>query len=78
MHLYPFASSELVLIEVVGFPTPHENDSEDCLHFCEGERSSSPSTEFEPLLAGPYLVAFDHDQESILSFHDKSLEIENS
>jgi hypothetical protein len=58
--------------------TPHENDSEDCLHFREGERSSSLSTEFEPLPAGLYLVVSDHDRETISSFHDKYLEIENS
>jgi hypothetical protein len=78
MHVSPFASSELVLIEVVDFATPHENDSEHFLHFCEGEQSSSLSTEFEPLPAGPYLVAFDHDPESISSFHDESFEIEDS
>jgi hypothetical protein len=37
MHVSPFASSEPILIEVVDFPTPHENDSEDSFHFCEGE-----------------------------------------
>jgi hypothetical protein len=42
VHVSSFVSSESVLIEVVGFLTPHENDSEDSLHFCEGERSSSP------------------------------------
>jgi hypothetical protein len=37
MHVSLFASSEPVLIEVVDFPTPHENDSKDFLHFYEGE-----------------------------------------
>ena len=57
---------------------PREDDSEDSLHLCEGERSSPFSTEFQPLPDGPYHVAFDHDQESTLSFHDDSLEMENS
>jgi hypothetical protein len=51
---------------------------EDSLHPCEGERSSSLSTEFAPLPTGSYLVAFDHDRELILSFHDTSLETEDS
>jgi hypothetical protein len=78
IHLFLFASTEPIFIEVVDFSTPQENDSEDSLHFYEGERSSSLSTEFEPLPAGPYDVAFGHDRESISSFHDKSLDIENS
>jgi hypothetical protein len=78
MHVSPFTSPKPILIEVVDFSTPHENDSKDSLHFREGERSSSLSTEFEPLPAGPYDIAFDHDQETISSFHDKSVEIENS
>jgi hypothetical protein len=78
MHVSLFASPELVLIEVVDFSTPKEIDPKDSLHICEGERSPSISTKFEPLPAGPYDVAFDHDRESILTFHDKSLEIENS
>jgi hypothetical protein len=61
MHISLFASSKLVLIKVIDFPTPHENDSEDSLHLCDGEQSSSLSTEFEPLPASLYLVAFDHD-----------------
>jgi hypothetical protein len=78
VHVSPFASFRLVLIEVVDFHTPHKNDSEEYLHFCEGERSSSLSTKFEPLSAGSYPVVFDHDRELISSFHDKSLEIEDS
>jgi hypothetical protein len=77
MHVFPFASSDPVLIEVVDFPTPHENDS-DSLNLYGGERSSSLSTEFEPIPTGPYHVAFDHDRDSILSFHAKSLEIADS
>jgi hypothetical protein len=36
-HLFPFASSEPVAIEVVEFSTPQEYDFEDPLHLCEGE-----------------------------------------
>jgi hypothetical protein len=53
MHVSPFTSPEPVLIEVIDFSTPHENDSEDSFHLCEGERCSSLSTEFEPLPTGP-------------------------
>ena len=77
-HTSPFASSELVLTKVVGCSTPHEDDSGHSLHLCEGERLSPLSTKFQPLPAGPYHVAFDHDRESTLSFHDDSLEMENS
>ena len=56
----------------------HECDLGDSLHLCEGERSSPFSTEFQPLSAGPYHVAFDHGRESTSSLHDDSLEIENS
>jgi hypothetical protein len=51
---------------------------EDPLHHCEGERSSSPSIEFQPLPIGPYHVALDHDRESTLILHDEPLEMENS
>jgi hypothetical protein len=78
MHVYLFASSEPVLIVVVDFSSPQGNDSRDSLHLREGERSSSLSIEFEPLPTDLYDVAFDHDREMILSFRDKSLEIENS
>jgi hypothetical protein len=78
MHVSLFTSPEPILIEVVDFSTPHENDSEDSLHLYEGERSSSLSTEFGPLPAGPYDVTFDHDRESISIFNEKSLEIKNS
>ena len=44
MHISPFALSKLLLIKGVGFPTPHECDSDDTLHLCGGERSSSRST----------------------------------
>jgi hypothetical protein len=62
IHVSHFASSEFVLIKVVDFLTRHENDSKDYLHFYGGKQSSFLSTEFEPLPAGPYLVAFDHDR----------------
>ena len=74
MHVSPFASSEPVPIEVVDFSTPQGNDSGDSLHLCGGERSSSISTEFQPLPAGPYYVAFDYDRESTSCLHDASLE----
>jgi hypothetical protein len=44
MHVSPLASPEPVLIEVVDFSSPQKNDSEDAIHFCEGERSPSLST----------------------------------
>jgi hypothetical protein len=56
-----FASSEPVVIEIIQFFTPQEYDSEDPLHLYEGEQSSSPSIEFEPLPTGPYHVALDHE-----------------
>jgi len=49
MHTSPFISSEPVLLGVL--ESSEEFDSEDSLHFCEDERSSSPLTEFEPLPA---------------------------
>jgi hypothetical protein len=52
--------------------------SEDPLHLCEDERTSSPLIEFEPLPTGPYHVVSDHGQESTLFIHDASLEMENS
>ena len=50
MHTSPFISSELVLLGVL--ESSEEYDSEDSLHFCEEERSSSPLIEFEPLPDG--------------------------
>ena len=52
-------------------------DLKKILHFCEDEQSSSLSTEFEPLPAGPDYVVLDHDPDSTMIFHDKSLEMEN-
>ena len=77
MHTSPFASFEPVLLEVAQSATFEEYDSEDSLHYCEDERSSSPSNEFEPLPAGPEYVVLDHDQESTSIFYDASREMEN-
>ena len=49
MHTSPFISSEPVLLGVL--ESSEEYDSEDSLHFCEDERSSSLLIEFEPLLS---------------------------
>jgi hypothetical protein len=75
MHTSPFISSEPVLLGVL--ESSEEFDSEDSLHFCEDERSSSPLTEFEPLPAGLEYVVLDYDRESTSSFHNASLETEN-
>src|SRR6185369_4149424 len=68
MHTSPFISSEPVLLGVLEFS--EEFDSEDSLHFCEDERSSSPLTEFEPLPTSLEYVVPDYDRESASSFHD--------
>ena len=75
MHTSPFISSEPVLLGVL--ESSEEYDSEDILHFCEEERSSSPLIEFEPLPDGLESVVLDLDRESTSSFHNESLEIEN-
>ena len=62
MHTSLFISSEPVLLGVL--ESFEEYDSEDSLHFCEDERSSSPSAEFEPLPAGLEYVVLDHNRES--------------
>ena len=74
-HTYPFVSSEPVLLEVA--KSFEEYDSEDSLHFCEDERSSSPSNEFEPLPACLQYVVLDLDRDTTMIFHDASLEMEN-
>jgi hypothetical protein len=61
----------------IEFPTPYENVSEDSLHLCEGERSSSLSTEFETLPTSLCHIAFDYDQEFISSLQDKSWAMES-
>jgi hypothetical protein len=77
-NVSPFASSEPVVIEVVEFSTPQEYDSKYRPHLCKGERSSSPSIEFEPLPIDPYHVALDFDRESTSILHNEPLEVENS
>jgi hypothetical protein len=42
MHVSLFVSSNPILFEVAGPPAAKEYDSEETLHFCEDERSSSP------------------------------------
>ena len=75
MQTSPFISSEPVLLGVL--ESSEEYNFEGSLHSCEDEGSSSSSTEFEILIAGPEYVILDHDRESTASFHDESLEIEN-
>ena len=77
MHGSPFMSSEPVLYEFTKSATSKEYDSEDTLHFCEDEQSSSSSIEFEPLPAGLEYVVLDHNRESTSISHDESLEMEN-
>ena len=76
MHTSPFVSSDPVLLEDV--ESSEEYDLKDSLHFCEDERSSSPSIEFEPLPAGPEYVVLDLYRVTTMSLHDKSLEMEKS
>ena len=61
MHTSPFVSSEPVLLEVAKSATSEEYDLEDRLHYCEDERSSSPSNEFGPPPTGPEYVVLDLD-----------------
>jgi hypothetical protein len=77
MYVYPFISSEPVPFEATKLATSEENDSEKILHLGEDERSSSPSIEFEPLLAGSEYVVLDYDQDPTIIIHDESLEMEN-
>ncbi|CAN6203944.1 unnamed protein product [Urochloa humidicola] len=77
MYVSLFISSEPVLFKVA-FSTLKEYDSEETLHLCEDKRSSSPSTMFESLPASPNYVVFDHDPKATSSFHDESLEMDNS
>ena len=74
MHGSLFISTEPILFEMARSATFEEYDSEEILHFCEDERSSSLSAEFEPLPAGPDYVVLDHDRNSTMIFHDKSLD----
>jgi len=75
MHTYLFVSSEPVLLEVV--ESFGKYDLEDSLHYCEDERSSSPSIEFEPLPAGLEYIVLDLDRDATMSFHDESPKMEN-
>jgi hypothetical protein len=75
MHTSPFVSSEPVLLGVL--ESSEEYNSEDSLHFCEDEHSSSPLIEFEPLLDGLESVVHDLDRDTTIIFHDESLEMEN-
>jgi len=61
MHTSPFISSESVHFEVAELATSKECSPEDTIHFCEDERSSSPSIKFKPLPNGPMHVVLDHD-----------------
>ena len=74
VHTSPFVSSDPVLLEDV--ESSEEYDSKDGLHFCEDERSSSPSIECEPLPAGPEYVVLDLYRVTTMIFHNASLEIE--
>ncbi|CAN6371626.1 unnamed protein product [Urochloa humidicola] len=60
-HESPFMSSEPNLFQVAEFPALEQYGSEETLHLCEDKRSSSPSTEFEPLPSGSHYVVLDHD-----------------
>ena len=75
MHTSLFISSKPVLLGVL--ESSKEYDSEDSLHFCGDERSSSLLIEFEPLPASLEYVVLDLNRESTSSFHDESLEMEN-
>ena len=74
MHGSLFISTEPILFEMARSDTFEEYDSEEILHFCEDEWSSSLSAEFEPLPAGPDYVVLDHDRDSTMIVHDKSLD----
>ena len=77
MHESPFIPSESILFEVAKSATFEENNSEEILRFCEDERSLSLLSEFEPLSSSPKEVVLDHDQDSTMLSHNKSLEMEN-
>ena len=75
MHTSPFISSEPVLLGVL--ESSEEYNSEDSLHFCEDEHSSSPLIKFEPLPDGLESFVLDLDRDTTMIFHDESLEMEN-
>ena len=74
MHTSPFISFEPVLL---GFlESSEEYDSKGSLHSCEDERSSSSSTECEPLPDGLESIVLDLERDTTMIFHDESLEME--
>ena len=75
MHTSPFISPEPALLGVL--ESFEEYDSEGSLHSCEDERSSSSSTELEPLPTGPEYIVLDLYRVTTMNFQDKSLEMEN-
>ena len=75
MHTSPFISFEPILLEVA--KSSEECNLEDTLKFCENERSSLSSTEFEhPSSVAKYVVLI-HDLDTTPIFHDAPLEMEN-
>src|SRR6185369_13673624 len=60
MHTSPFISSEPVPFGVL--ESSEGYNSEDSLHFCEDECSSSPLIEFEPLSDGLESIVLDLDR----------------
>ena len=62
---------------MVGIAISEEYDSNEILHFCEDERSSSPLDEFEPLSFGLEYIVLDLDQDTNMILNDASLEMEN-
>jgi hypothetical protein len=77
MHGSPFMSSEPVPYEIAKSATSEEYNSEDTLHLCEDERSSSLSVKFDHLPVGPKYVILDHDRDTTMISHNESLEMEN-
>jgi hypothetical protein len=62
---------------MAGSAISEEYDSNEIVHFCEDERSSSLLRKFEPLPSGPKKVVLDHDRDSTMISHDESLDMEN-
>ena len=52
-----------------------EDDPAKPINISEFEIPHRPPIEFEPLPAGPDYVVLDHDRDSTMIFHDKSLEM---
>jgi len=74
MHTFPFISSEPILFEKAIFRVYGPKNT---LHFCEGERSWSPSIDLEPLSTGSEYVVLELDWGTTVTFHNKPLEMEN-